>query len=210
MDRVKSNTSILTRSLNLLINDYEDLKKNPKVIDGLFNPIDIAMISRSLKTFSYKQGHKSKIDQEDYETSFVHYYAENEVKKLHFYIKVMSYLKNELNYNLDFDKCYVHSYGMDQKTKIHADNTTPTVMLYCNPQWQPNWGGETIIYDNEGEIKKTIVPRPGRLLVFDGNSMHSGRSTTVGAPDRRYVIVFKLSFIDSDRKIEHQSKEFIN
>jgi len=193
----------------LLINDYEDLKNNPKVVDGLFNTIDVAMIHRSLKTFSYKQGHKSKVDQEDYETSFVHYYDNEEVKKMNFYIKIQAYLRDELNYKVSLEKCYVHSYGMDQKTKTHTDSTTPTVMLYCNPNWQPNWGGETIIYDIDNEIKKTIIPKSGRVLIFDGNTMHSGRSTTIGAPDRRYAIVFKFFFLDDNNNVQHARNEFI-
>ena len=138
----------------MLTNNYEDLKNSPKVVDDIFNTIDVAMIHRSLKTFSYKQGHKSKVDQKDYETSFVHYYNNEEVKKMSFYIKINAYLRDNLNYKLGLEKCYVHSYGMDQKTMTHADNSTPTVMLYCNPNWQSNWGGETIIYDTNNEIKK--------------------------------------------------------
>jgi Rps23 Pro-64 3,4-dihydroxylase Tpa1-like proline 4-hydroxylase len=196
--------------LNLSTNDYEDLKENPKVVDGLFNQIDISIINRSFKTFSYKQGHKSKMDQEAYDTSFVHYYDNKKVKEMSFYKKVIGYLNAELNYSVELEKCYVHSYGMDQKTKIHADNTTPTVLLYCNPQWETNWGGETIIYDTDDEIKKVVIPKCGRLIVFDGNTMHSGRSTTIKAPDRRYAIVFKFKFIDAVGNLEHQSKEFIN
>ena len=83
-------------NLNLSTNYFDELKSNPIVVDGIFNAIDISIIHRGLKTVSYKQGHKSKVDQESYDTSFVHYYDNKEIKEMSFYKKVFNYLKEEL------------------------------------------------------------------------------------------------------------------
>ena len=195
--------------MNSLINDIDKLKKEPRVFDDVISKTDVAMLYRTLLTFSYKQGHKSSVKQEFYETAFVHYYDNEKIKEMSFYKKVKQKIEEELNFNLILEKAYVHSYGLDQKTLIHADNSTPTVMLYCNPNWQFFWGGETILYDDDMEIKKVIVPRAGRVAIFDGNTLHCGRSTTLQAPDRRYAIAFKFLFADSEGNPEKQNKELI-
>ena len=48
---------------------------------------------------------------------------------------------------------------------------SPIGVLYINPRWEDNWGGETVIYDRENlnycEISKF---KSGKLIVFDGSN----------------------------------------
>lgn len=68
-------------------------------------------------------------------------------------------------------------------------------ILYLNPDWQPEWGGEFGIYDSKGEhcIKK-VPPTFNRLVIFDSHdfSFH-GLPDPVNFPEgvpRRSIILY--------------------
>ena len=45
-----------------------------------------------------------------------------------------------------------------------------TALIYGNKEWKINWGAETIFTDSESqdsEIIKSVIPKPGRLVLFD-------------------------------------------
>ena len=50
--------------------------------------------------------------------------------------------------------------------------------------------GDTTIFDNEGNIIKTVSPKRGRFLVFDGKYFHAGRQPILA--DKRIVINFNF------------------
>ena len=59
-------------------------------------------------------------------------------------------------------------YGMEGRP--HYDCPDPnkrsnhiTVLVYCNREWDLAWGGETVMFDQEGEIARAVLPKPGRI-----------------------------------------------
>ncbi len=66
-----------------------------------------------------------------------------------------------------------------------------TAIIYINRGWNPNWAGETTIFNPSGEIIRAILPKWGRLLIFPSNSYHVGRAVSRICPQLRTVIVFK-------------------
>ena len=49
-------------------------------------------------------------------------------------------------------------------------NRRMNALLYLNPEWKPDWGGEFGVYDEKGEIcLKKIAPIHNRLVVFDSH-----------------------------------------
>ncbi|MCZ8384137.1 2OG-Fe(II) oxygenase [Achromobacter xylosoxidans] len=67
-----------------------------------------------------------------------------------------------------------------------------TVLIYCSPQWDVTWAGETLIFDEDGEISGGIMPRPGRVAILRGDPYHVGRSVSRICPSDRRVLVFKM------------------
>nr|MDA3806771.1 2OG-Fe(II) oxygenase [Thiomicrorhabdus sp.] len=48
----------------------------------------------------------------------------------------------------------------------HANRVVTTV-LYLNPNWQDEWGGELVIYNEKSTEKlATITPQMGKLVIF--------------------------------------------
>lgn len=69
------------------------------------------------------------------------------------------------------------------------------VILYLNPGWKENWGGEFGLYDNKGDkLIKKIAPLHNRFLAFDTNdfSFH-GLPDPINFPNghaRRSIILY--------------------
>ena len=66
---------------------------------------------------------------------------------------------------------------------IHVDapyfvEDNQTVLIYMNPQWDPQWGGETIFFNHDLDAVRLCQPRPGRVVIFDGRIPHTGRPPT--------------------------------
>ena len=69
-----------------------------------------------------------------------------------------------------------NTFGQDGD--IHDDWLTPnesvTGVLYLNRRWEDNWGGETIVY-NEQNVPEISKFEAGKLITFDGSYPHIGK-----------------------------------
>ncbi len=78
-------------------------------------------------------------------------------------------------------------------------------MFVANIDWLPSWGGELIYYDDEktGDthwkrgwdigFPNTIVGnKPGRVVVYKHNQIHSTLSPRVNAPEMTQKIAFRV------------------
>ena len=53
------------------------------------------------------------------------------------------------------------------------------MIVYMNEYWIPNYGGETIFYDDKLDIVHAVVPKPGRVVIFDGRIHTSTHTYTI-------------------------------
>jgi Rps23 Pro-64 3,4-dihydroxylase Tpa1-like proline 4-hydroxylase len=65
-----------------------------------------------------------------------------------------------------------------------------TILYYINREWHYKYGGETLFYSNK-EPFYSVVPKPGRFVLFEGDIEHIG-----GLPNRicklsRYTLAIK-------------------
>lgn len=186
------------------LNNIDLLKDSSAFIfDDKFTKSDIARYFSMVKNFDYSIKHKSVASAKPNEHLFVKYLDHEAIQSTKLYKTILSILNN-LNYNVQLVNSYVHNYGIDSPTAIHVDNTTPSVIYYANPKWDLDWGGETFILEDGCDIKKAIYAKPGRIAVIDGNTLHMGNPTSLKAKERRYIVVFKFVFIDSNGRPEHQ------
>lgn len=66
-----------------------------------------------------------------------------------------------------------------------------TIIYYPNSEWTWADGGETVFF-KEQEIIYSVLPKPGRFVVFDSFVHHCARVQNVRGPKYRYTIVIKL------------------
>lgn len=67
-----------------------------------------------------------------------------------------------------------------------------TALVYCPPKWDIAWAGETLFFDEAGEITGGVMPKPGRVVIVRGDPHHVGRSVSRICPNDRRVLVFKF------------------
>lgn len=86
-----------------------------------------------------------------------------------------------------------HTYG--QGGRPHRDDErsdTYTLLYYPVPEWRPEWEGETVFYDQRGEIARTVMPATNRAIVFDSRLSHAVRPPSRFFGGLRITVAFKL------------------
>ena len=91
---------------------------------------------------------------------------------------------------------YANGQTTDSSETVHQDAKQGgmyTVLVYAHPRWHINWGGETIFFDEDGEVVFATLPRPFRCVLFDARIRHVGREPTRACPTMRVSIAYKLA-----------------
>ena len=86
-------------------------------------------------------------------------------------------------------RIYITESRYGENTLIHADwwkgkkqaDIGITAIMFLNPVWKREWGGELLFFDGAREALHCVAPKPGRLVLFPSNSLHRG-----GVPSRLF------------------------
>lgn len=93
-------------------------------------------------------------------------------------------------------RCLRNAYKYSDVIGLHKDiGYDITVLLFGNNEWKLSWGSETIFTNEESEnseIIKSVIPKPGRLLMFDSLIPHTGRVPSSSFPHYRYSLVYNF------------------
>ena len=125
------------------------------------------------------------------------------------YLDVLTYLETKIP-NLPprehLYSSYVNVLKYGNSPGIHVDapyfvEENRTILVYLNPVWNPQWGGETIFFDNDLDCRRAVQPRAGRVVVFDGRIPHTGRTSTIRFLYNRYVLAYKYMTPETRQKL---------
>ena len=86
-----------------------------------------------------------------------------------------------------------HTYG--QGGQPHRDDSregTFTLLYYPMLEWQPEWEGETLFFDDRRQIIRSITPVPNSAILFDSRTLHAGRAPSRSYSGLRVTVAFKL------------------
>ena len=91
-------------------------------------------------------------------------------------------------------RAYVNysAFGECMFSHVDAKSRELTCLWYLVPEWDIDWGGETIFYDHDDEVSFACAPKAGRLVVFDSQIKHSGRSPQKICFHSRFTLAIKL------------------
>ena len=97
--------------------------------------------------------------------------------------------------NLEILRSYINVYNMTTHLSAHSDDQqddTFTFLYYANPIWHPDWGGETVFYDEkQEEIIQSVIPKAGRISVFTSTIPHASRPPTISAQQQKFTVAIK-------------------
>ncbi len=93
-------------------------------------------------------------------------------------------------------RCYCNHAGYGDMLFTHTDAAPGqpglTALWFVAPEWNVEWGGETLFFNSQMDAEVAVSPRPGRLVVFDGAITHVGRPPNRICYAPRYTLAFKL------------------
>jgi len=111
--------------------------------------------------------------------------------------------KELVHLNLNVHTIILNGVSYGQEGGIHVDHGSEhpnaeegnyTAIIYLNREWTPSCQGETILYNIKGtEIIKAVIPKPGRMLLFDSRIPHQARPPNRSIDDLRITMAFHLS-----------------
>lgn len=111
------------------------------------------------------------------------------------------------------------SHGVHRDTTDLTDETTATILYIVNPIWYPTWFAENIFYSEDPEgltgdhqqfqkmyplwqsrdfkvgwPEMIVSPKPGRLIIYDGRSLHTTRPASEWCPNdvMRLAVAFRV------------------
>jgi len=88
-------------------------------------------------------------------------------------------------------KCVVNLTKPLDLNFIHVHPNQVGVLYYVNETWNPEWGGETLFYeDNKKDIRFSSPYTPNRLIVFDGSIPHTIKAQNISGATYRFSITF--------------------
>jgi Rps23 Pro-64 3,4-dihydroxylase Tpa1-like proline 4-hydroxylase len=91
-------------------------------------------------------------------------------------------------------RCYANAHTFGIEGYPHTDSRKPgnyTTIVYVNPIWKPEWAGETVFFNDLGDIVHAVLPKPGRITTFDGRILHAARALSRICPAMRVTLMFK-------------------
>ena len=92
---------------------------------------------------------------------------------------------------------YCNHIMSNETPQSHYDSqyeTDTTILYYANVDYNHDWGGETVFYDESKELIKAVMPKPGRISIFPANVLHSARPFALYVLEPRFTVAFKYMF----------------
>lgn len=99
-----------------------------------------------------------------------------------------------VRYRIYRSYCNYAAYGdmLFTHTDCRPEESDLTALWYIAPEWNVEWGGETLFYNAKMDAEVVVSPRPGRLVIFDGRIPHVGRPPNRICYAPRFTLAFKL------------------
>lgn len=99
----------------------------------------------------------------------------------------------DIGLNLKPERLVVNYYNHGDSSWLHEDCTEKnywTVLLFANPYWNINWGGDFILVEKD-DIVKAFWPKPGLFIVFKSHYLHGARPVSREAEYPRLGLAFQ-------------------
>ena len=110
-----------------------------------------------------------------------------------------AYARGYVNLGLHSDVSQVHT---DDRCK------NKTLLYYANKDWEMNWGGETVFYNDKGtDYIEVISYVPGRIVIFDGRIPHRANPMNMRlSPTYRFTVALKFHEKNEPKLIKYDEK----
>lgn len=96
------------------------------------------------------------------------------------------------NYEVNMERVYFNAHTHGIEPHIHRDDGDMTFIYYPRMDWKNDWGGGTVIYDNDvKDITHHINYKGNRLIKFPAALPHQAQPVSRECYQLRTCVVFK-------------------
>lgn len=166
------------------------------LVDDLFSAEEVEGIFRILSLgYVYYRGQLSA-PEDQYPKLVAHLVDLDEVRRLPFYERLANTLhEHHPNETLRLRKAYINQTAFGDLNYPHVDawpgRDDVTLLYYANPSWERSWGGATVFHGGEHDFDRAVLPRPGRVLMFRGSTLHCAGVPTRACTQSRFTLALK-------------------
>jgi SM-20-related protein len=166
------------------------------VIDGLFTAAETVALAESIDGLSFERKQTSTFAAPK-AAFWVAHLRPTEARKTGYYDRLVAAIRGvRPGARLHLYTAYINSNSFGDMLYAHRDSRRPgdiTALLFANPKWKPEWGGELLFFDDRHDAIACVSPRPGRVAIFTGDLLHSGTPPTRVCYAPRLTFVFKFT-----------------
>lgn len=181
-------------------------EKSIYVFDALFTEQQIKEFHHCLLISNYSCLQASKAETTDYKEWVAGFDIED--FKSHWLYKVCSEILVSLNEAQGTEYVCANVFGnlfsFGSFTFTHTDSSDLSnaskdisFLYYANSEWNYEWGGETIFYDQDMDPLSCVGMKPGRLICFTGDIPHRSGIPTRYCNEHR--LTFSVRFMPSKK-----------
>ena len=100
--------------------------------------------------------------------------------------------KIDEQFNNEMERAYLNAHTHGIEPHIHRDDGDETFIYYPRMDWKNEWGGGTVVYDNDVKnITHHINYKGNRLIRFSANLPHQAQPVSRECYQLRSCVVFK-------------------
>jgi hypothetical protein len=115
-------------------------------------------------------------------------YTFEDVKSVQILDVVLDRLKNKNITINNYVGCIINLTKNIDVNFIHNHPNQIVFLHYSNLTWNPEWGGETVFYEDNGrDILESSPYIPNRGIIFDGNIKHTIKAQNILGPSYRFT-----------------------
>lgn len=168
------------------------------VYDNLFDMATMNSMYEFSTTSMFKiNGSDNGLLENKEHLSLVSVYNPYDVERLELIGRLPDEIKEKFNISIETMRhAMINLCTPSDRFHTHVDNnfdTGITIVYYLNTVWNPEWGGDTIFFDETGtDFEFVSQYKPGRLIIFDSSIPHLIRPSTVLAPHFRFTFAAKF------------------
>lgn len=168
------------------------------LVDDLFSAEEVEGIFRMLSLgYVYYRGQLSA-PEDQHPKLVAHLVDLDEVRRLPFYERLADTLHvHHPGEALRLCKAYINQTAFGDLNYPHVDalpgREDVTLLYYANPSWERSWGGATVFHDREHGFDRSVLPRPGRVVMFRGATLHTAGVPTRACTHSRFTLALKYA-----------------
>lgn len=178
---------------------YSVNERDIYIFDNISDIREIQSIYQGMEQSAFKRNEIARPDTQNYKHWAVNL-SEPQINNLPLYQKIVEAIRENVGYKYRCYRGYCNYASFGDMLFTHTDclpqSKELTALVYICPEWNVEWGGETLFYNEEKDCVYACTPKPGRVVLFDGAITHVGRPPNKIYVGPRYTLAFKLELVD--------------